>query len=385
MSEVVEPQDFILTAAELRFKLRQQTRSRDPKAKETADQLLNIIKEHNMLEWYKATWSENQQQLDEGLIAEMQRKKEEHLKELQEKKEKAEKEEGDVEVLEIEVQKARYLSGTSNLDEALAAYLAIKNLTTGKNIDKYLAMLRLCLAWQNDVMYKKHAEETEKLIEKGGDWDRRNRFMVYNGVHHFRCRDFENAAKSFLDAIATFTASEIFDYKRLVYYTVVSSVVSLKRNEIQTKLVDNSDIRQVIDEMPELKEFLNAFYESRYRDFLKSLLHVIEHIKSDFHLHIHSNYYLREIRLRCYQQFLKSYLSVKLTTMANEFGASEMFLDEELSTFISLGRLQCKVDKVNGVVQMNRVDQRNQQYLDIIKKGDLLLNRVQRLSRIISY
>jgi len=111
----------------------------------------------------------------------------------------------------------------------------------------------------------------------------------------------------------------------------------------------------------------------------------MEQIKSDFYLHIHSNYYLREIRLRSYQQFLKSYLSVKLETMANEFGVSELFLDDELSSFISLGRLQCKVDKVNGVVQMNRVDQRNQHYLDIIKKGDLLLNRVQRLSRIISY
>ena len=38
--------------------------------------------------------------------------------------------------------------------------------------------------------------------------------------------------------------------------------------------------------------------------------------------------------------------SVTLTAMANSFGVSPEFIDEELSKFISAGRIHCKIDKV---------------------------------------
>lgn len=42
-----------------------------------------------------------------------------------------------------------------------------------------------------------------------------------------------------------------------------------------------------------------------------------------------------------------SYLqSVTLTAMANSFGVSPEFIDEELSKFISAGKIHCKIDKV---------------------------------------
>lgn len=39
---------------------------------------------------------------------------------------------------------------------------------------------------------------------------------------------------------------------------------------------------------------------------------------------------------------------------------------------------------VNGIIETNRPDEKNRQYQDVIKKGDLLLNRVQKLSRVIN-
>lgn len=56
----------------------------------------------------------------------------------------------------------------------------------------------------------------------------------------------------------------------------------------------------------------------------------------------------------------------------------------ELSRFIALGRLHCVIDKVNGIVETNRLDAKNAQYQACIKQGDLLLNRVQKLSRVIN-
>ena len=88
-------------------------------------------------------------------------------------------------------------------------------------------------------------------------------------------------------------------------------------------------------------------------------------------------------RALAYGQFLEAYKSVSLASMANSFGVSTAFLDEELSAFIAAGRLPCKIDKVSAVVSSTRPDTKNAQYLAAIKEGDLLLNRVQKLSRVI--
>lgn len=60
-----------------------------------------------------------------------------------------------------------------------------------------------------------------------------------------------------------------------------------------------------------------------------------------------------------------------------------MFLDGELSKFISSGRLNAKIDKVGGVIETSRPDKKNAQYQDVIKKGDALLNQIQKLVRVI--
>lgn len=56
----------------------------------------------------------------------------------------------------------------------------------------------------------------------------------------------------------------------------------------------------------------------------------------------------------------------------------------ELARFISAGRLHAKIDKVGGVLETNRADAKNAQYLEMVEKGDSLLNRVQTLARTIN-
>jgi hypothetical protein len=58
--------------------------------------------------------------------------------------------------------------------------------------------------------------------------------------------------------------------------------------------------------------------------------------------------------------------------------------NREISRFIASGRLHCKIDKVGGIIETNRADSKNAQYQSAIKQGDLLLNRVQKLSRVIN-
>ena len=72
-----------------------------------------------------------------------------------------------------------------------------------------------------------------------------------------------------------------------------------------------------------------------------------------------------------------------LSSMAASFGLPVALLDAELSRFIAAGRISAKIDKVGDVVETSRPDRKNAQYQEVIKRGDVLLNQVQKLVRVI--
>ena len=71
----------------------------------------------------------------------------------------------------------------------------------------------------------------------------------------------------------------------------------------------------------------------------------------------HAVYVLRECRILAYAQFLEA-RSVMLGSMAESFGMSLDLLDKELSHFISTGRINAKIDKVENVVETSRPDRK---------------------------
>ncbi|KAJ6888943.1 26S proteasome non-ATPase regulatory subunit 6 [Populus alba x Populus x berolinensis] len=228
-----------------------------------------------------------------------------------------------------------------------------------------------------DSMRAKNEDELknldENLFEEGGDWERKNRLKVYEGLYCLSTRNFKKAADLFLDSISTFTTYELFPYDTFIFYTVLTSIISLDRVSLKQKVVDAPEILTVIGKIPHLSEFLNSLYDSG----------LTEQIKLDRYLHPHFRHYMREVRTVVYSQFLESYKSVTIEAMAKAFGVTVEFIDLELSRFIAAGKLHCKIDKVAGVLETNRPDAKNALYQATIKQGDFLLNRIQKLSRVI--
>ncbi|KAL3224787.1 hypothetical protein MRX96_026373 [Rhipicephalus microplus] len=122
----------------------------------------------------------------------------------------------------------------------------------------------------------------------------------------------------------------------------------------------------------------------QYAVFFKKLAHVEQLLQRDRLWAPHVRFYVREMRILAYSQLLESYRSLTLQYMANAFGVTVAFIDQELARYIAAGRLHCKIDKVGEVVETNRPDSKNYQYQACIKQGDILLNRIQKLSRVIN-
>lgn len=347
---------------------------------------LKAIEEAGMAPYYESMCSQLGWDVDTELLARMQAANKEELAKLEEDEKDAELNHGETEVLEAILARADFYARIGDKKEALSVYLAEKQQkqSTGQKIDVELKVIRLCLMHGDTVLAKEHIDTAKELVERGGDWDRRNRLKVYEGTYCMATRDFASAAQLFLDSIATFTSYEMFSYNQFVFYLVTVTLQALDRKVLRTRVVESPEVLSCILELPVARAFLESFHKCNYSDFFAALVDMHPLLVRDRYVGRHVRWYVREMRVRAYSQFLESYRSVTISSMAASFGIGGAFLDTELSRFIAAGRLNAKIDKINEVIETTRPDAKNAQYEDLIKKGDALLNRIQQLARIIS-
>lgn len=356
-------------------------------AKDEAKQLLEQqITEHNMAPFYKRVCESLKWSLDEGKLKSMEEENKNKLQELDDKIKDAEENLGETEIRDAYLDRAEYsvIIGDKENSQTQLRQAFEKTSTLGHKLDNIFLQIRVGLFFLDNDIITRNIEKATSLIEEGGDWDRRNRLKVYKGYYALTTRDFKSAATNFLESISTFTSYELMTYKKLVEYTILTSIISLKRAELGKKVIKGAEILECLHQMPSLKKYLHSLYECQYGEFFKSLSEIEQILLSDRMLSRHGIYYIRQMRVMAYSQLLESYRSLTLQYMADAFAVSVNFIDKELSRFIAAGKLNCKIDKVGGIVETNRPDSKNYQYQAVIKQGDALLNRIQKLSRVIN-
>ncbi|KAB2609174.1 26S proteasome non-ATPase regulatory subunit 6-like protein [Pyrus ussuriensis x Pyrus communis] len=349
------------------------------------DEVFASVKADDMAPLYETLVSESVLELDQGVMDSMRAKNQEELKKLDEKIADAEENLGESEVREAHLAKSLFFIRIGDKEKGLEQLKVTesKTVAVGQKMDLVFHTLQLGFFYMDFDLISKSIDKAKNLFEEGGDWERKNRLKVYEGLYCMSTRNFKKAADLFLDSISTFTTYEIFPYDIFIFYTVLTSIISLDRVSLKQKVVDAPEILTVIGKIPYLTEFLNSLYDCQYKSFFKAFAGLTEQIKLDRYLHPHFRYYMREIRTVVYSQFLESYKSVTIEAMAKAFGVTVDFIDLELSRFIAAGKLHCKIDKVAGVLETNRPDAKNSLYQATIKQGDFLLNRIQKLSRVI--
>lgn len=295
--------------------------------------------------------------------------------------------ENELDMMDAHIAKAEFLYRIGHKNESIAVLkkaLNLKHASTGQKIDLQLKIIKVALFHFDSELLSAHIAEAKTLVSTGGDWDRRNRLKVYEGAYQMMTRDFKHAAENFLSSIATFTSYEVMDYKLFIQRTVFLAMQVLSRSDLKKKIINSPDVRQVIREMPDVKAFLDSLFGCDYATFSTSLVAAHDAIKRDRLMGEHVHFYVKQMRIKAYNQFLEAYKSVTIESMAKSFGVSPDFIDNELFRFISLGRLNAKIDKTAGIIETNRPDAKNAQYQDVIKHGDTLLNHVQHLARVVN-
>ncbi|KAK4051251.1 proteasome regulatory particle subunit [Microbotryomycetes sp. JL201] len=342
---------------------------------------------------------------DSTLIKSLKGKNENHLRALQDKLDDARINLGESEVGDALRARATYLAQIGEKETAVAAHEEAIEQTPGlgTKIDLRLAMIRIGFFHGDHALISTNIEETQKLVDEGGDWDRRNRLKAYEGLHLLSVRNFKRGGQLLLDVLSTFTATELVEYDDFVSLCVLAGAFFLDRKDLKKKvesrdhssatveliefglqIIDAPEVIALIPNMPSLKSYCDSLWKCEYAAFFQALARVEEtHLLSSRLLSPHARYYVREMRIKAYAQLLESYSSVTLSSLCQAFGVSEAFMDADLARFIAAGRLNCSIDRVNGIVTTNRPDSKNARYASVIKQGDVVLTAVQRLSRVI--
>jgi len=348
--------------------------------------IIDIAVEDSMGIFYQALCSRYGWTFDNDIYQKMRNMNDIELENIERKFKDAMDNAGEMEVLDSLFEKARFYSKVGDISSAYTAYdtiLSRDKTTTGKKIDASMEKARVALFQMDMKMLKDTISQAKSLIEAGGDWDRRNRLKVYEAMYLMARREINKAASLLLECIATFSCLEICDYQQFIAYTVITSIATLSRTELRTQVVKNPQVQAAIRQLPNHQKLLMSLFNCSYEQFFRALIDLYPEVECDRFLGPHLRYLMREFRVLAYAQFLEAYRSVMLSSMAVAFGISAGLLDEELSRFISAGRLNAKIDKVGDVIETSRPDKKNAQYQDVIKKGDGLLNHIQKLARLI--
>lgn len=149
--------------------------------------------------------------------------------------------------------------------------------------------------------------------------------------------------------------------------------------------LEQPEAEMLVDFSP-LAQLVASLYMGRYKQFFQALAQVEEQfLNQDRYLHEHKSWFIREMRLRAYQQLLQSYRVVGLDSMAQDFGVTVDFLDRDLARFIAAGRIPCTIDRVSGkgVIETNRPDDKNKQYQDVVRQGDQLITKLQKYGQAV--
>jgi len=384
-----EAQDAKLELAHIIFLLRTpEALAANPTTtvKELHEALLKAIKTHKAAPLYKAATAEFGLQKDAALLTSLEADNAKELMELDAKIADAEENLGESEVRDALLAKANFYVRVCDRAAVGPAFDAVekKTVAIGPKMELQFVLLREGLFYGDLPGVKAKIRKLKEFLASpgGSDWERRNKLKVYEGVYLMMTRDFKGASTLFIESLSTFTTYELFSYSTFVFYTVITAIVALNRVELKAKVVDASEVLTVLNEIPNLQPLLNGLYDCKYATFFSALADIAGAINSDDYIHAHYRYFLREVRIVAYSQFLDSYKSVTLANMATAFGVTTDFLDSELALFIAAGRLNCKINKVTGVLETTRPDVKNTLYQGMIKNGDLLLNRLQKLARI---
>merc|ERR1712224_202265 len=98
-----------------------------------------------------------------------------------------------------------------------------------------------------------------------------------------------------------------------------------------------------------MKALIYSFHSCDFKRFFLTLSDLAPSLFADWIFKAQFKNYIIKIRCRVLSQFLWSYKAVRLTDISATIGHSNELLERELNMLIIESKLNCKIDRVDGI------------------------------------
>ncbi|ORD99511.1 PSMD6 [Hepatospora eriocheir] len=259
------------------------------------------------------------------------------------------KDDNDDSILEL----AEFYAKTFNMNQLKEELFKLNETdsNTSLKMDIALCKIRMSIILEDSEELKQNIKKAEKLVEDGANWDRRNRFKVYNGLYHLINKNYDQAEPLLYESLASFEAEELLSFDRVVMYLIYTSLLSYKRPLFYQNILINGDVLKY----REFLEFPMALYNCEYGSCFSSLKRFIDINKEDVFLSPIEDEFVDEMKILCYNQFLYSYQTVEIGRMAESFGITIEDLESDLRKFVFKNRLTIKIDRIDGIIHVDNI------------------------------
>ncbi|CAF2113357.1 hypothetical protein HID58_082678 [Brassica napus] len=195
-----------------------------------------------------------------------------------------------------------------------------------------------------------------------------------SGLAHLELRKYKLAARKFLDVNPELGSSynEVIAPQDVATYGGLCALASFDRSELKAyaKVIDNINFRNFLELVPEVREFINDFYSSRYASCLEYLGSLRANLLLDIHLHDHVDTLYDQIRKKALIQYTLPFVSVDLSRMADAFKTSVSGLEKELEALITDDQIQARIDSHNKILYARHADQRSATFQKVLQMGN---------------
>ncbi|KAJ1565529.1 cop9 signalosome complex subunit, partial [Nowakowskiella sp. JEL0078] len=177
---------------------------------------------------------------------------------------------------------------------------------------------------------------------------------------------FARAAKSFLEISFDIGSSynDVVSPHDVAIYGGLCALAAFDRQDLKSKVFENSDFKQFLDLEPQIRDLLQNFYNSKYTVCLELLDRMKPDLLLDMYLHTHVEQIYQTIRKKALVQYFSPFKSVDMKKMAAAFNTTVEILEPEVAKLIADRELQARIDSHNKVLQVKQVEQRSKIFKD---------------------
>lgn len=269
-----------------------------------------------------------------------------------------------------------------DMNNAVKSYLRTRDYCTSPKhvIQMCLNVIKIGIETSNFNLINQYVQKAEQTPDISSNEDKIavSKIAVASALFNLEAKKYKNVAKKLLECDISLENgfNDVISLQDITIYTGLTALATFDRRELYN-LLDNSNFKNFLELVPQIRELIQDFYESRYTSALEVLDKLLPELVFDIHLREHVQTLYGKIRSKSLIQYVSPFTSVDMNQMAKVFNTSVVDLEREVALLIQDKQIKARIDSHNKILYARMTDQRNITFQKVIDLGDTYISETE--------